>query len=186
MLTKQQALYAQDGSQTLTKQFDCLTTPTHTLRYGLPPSTTANHVGIASSGKSSSKGCGFPHFCREDFPPQHTVMGLCRSLHGIPLSLACVYIAMGGLFPTGCPVWGHHGPHNDPKKLFSSCLVGRQQLLVSTWGSTALSRVVPYREHCSNSTWEWRKAAEDLVRCTLLPERDPLPSVQSAISSKIA
>lgn len=139
--------------------------------------------GMASSCRGCGAASGNRRFCAGEFPPRHTAAGL-QSPARRALALACGHPAMGALFPAGCPAWGHYGLHHDPS--VKSRLTGRQQLPVSGGGSTALSRVVPYRERCSNAMWEWRKAAENLVRLTLLPERAPLPSVQSAISSKIA
>lgn len=142
------------------------------------------HAGTANSCEGCSAASGNRGFCHAKFPPQHTALGLHRALHNMHLGLACGCIAMGALVCTGCPVWGHHGLHHNPG--MKSCLAGRAQLHLSAGGSTALSRVVPYREHCSNSMWEWRKPAEDLMSFTLLPEWAPLPSVQSVTSSNIA
>lgn len=133
-----------------------------------PPSTTVAHIGTADS----CVGCGAAFsnrgFCRAKFPLQHMALGQRRAPHNVHFGLACGHIAMGALFHTGCPVRGHHGLHHNPG--MKSFLAGRARLHVSAGGSTALSRVVPYKEHCSNSMWECRKPAEDLVSFTLLPE----------------
>lgn len=153
ILAKQEAFHVQDGSQIPTKLFDYLASP---LRWGLHTQYLSSYTGNRDFCHQLSQNSAQCAPCSWMWKPSN-----------------------GTLFPTGCPVWGHHGlAHNSGRK---SCSAGRQQLLILAGGPSLLSKV----EFYIGSTWVIQCGSEaNLVRFTHLPKKASLLSVQSAISSK--